>query len=197
MFDSTPEIQKVAREPRLRHVSLWIWAFLINLGLQVFRGSLGDTIIFSLFSIILISVSLTKSNTDWLSKLRFKYLVELWLVIAALVIIIPWHTGLLAGLFVVLLALCMILIWTREHTERAPRTKRMKRAELLWVIWAVGLALWEFAANLLGIFNDSLYQYPTISILVDPLLDSPGGKTTFVALWMLSGIGLLRLVRQR
>ncbi|MFM6980148.1 MAG: hypothetical protein ACKOWE_01930 [Micrococcales bacterium] len=188
---------KVAREPKLRHLSLWIWAFLINLGLQVFRGSVGDTVIFSIFSILLIFASRSRKNTEWLNRLRFKYVIELSLVIGALIIVTPWHTGLIAGLFIVLLLLVLVLIWTREHTERAPRDRRIKRAELLWISWAVGLALWEFAANLLGIFNDNLYEFPTISVLVDPMLDSWGGQAAFVSLWMALGIGLLRLVRQR
>lgn len=188
---------KFAREPRLRHLSLWVWAFLINLGLQVFRGSLGDTVIFSIFSVILILASITKSNLKWLQNLRFRYVSELALVIAALLLIVPWHTGVMTALFIATLLGCMVLIWSREHTERAPRTKRIKRAELLWVVWAVGLALWEFGANLLGIFNKNLYQFPTISILVVPMLDSSAGQTVFVGLWMLIGLGLLRLVRQR
>lgn len=197
MSDQDSDSPRVAREPKLRHLSLWILAFLINLGLQVFRSSIGDTILFTIFSVTLIFASRTKKNLAWLSQLRFKYLLELVLVFTALILVIPWHTALMAGLFVVLLGFVVIVIFTRERTERAPRTKRMKRAELLWVLWAVGLALWEFSANLLGIFNDSLYEFPTISILVDPMLDSPGGKTAFVILWMAAGLGLLRLVRQR
>lgn len=187
----------VAREPKLRHISLWIWAFSANLALQVFRGSWGDTIIFSSFSICLIFASRTKTNITWLASLRFKYFVELVLVIGVLILLTPWHSGLMAGLFIAILGLTLILIWTREHTERALRTKRMKRAELLWITWAVCLALWEFAANLFGLFTNTLDQYPTISILVDPSLDSFGGKAIFVTLWFSLGLSLMRLVRQR
>lgn len=197
MSDQSSDVTGVAREPKLRHLSLWIWAFLINLGLQVFRASLQDTVIFTIFSVSLIIVSKTKADLLWLNRLRFKYVVELVMVLTALIILIPWHSAIMAGLFAVLLAFVVILIFTRERTEKAPRTKRIKRAELLWVLWAVGIALWEFAANLLGIFNDSLYEYPTISILVDPALESIGGKAAFVVLWMAAGLGLLRLVRQR
>lgn len=197
MSDRAPDSPRVAREPKLRHLSLWILAFLINLGLQVFRSSLGDTILFTIFSVTLIVASRTKANLVWLNRLRFKYLLELVLVFTALILVFPWHTALMAGLFAALLGFIVIVIFTRERTERSPRTKRMKRAELIWVLWAVGLALWEFGANLLGIFNDSLYEFPTISILVDPLLDAPGGKTAFVILWMVAGLALLRLVRQR
>lgn len=188
---------RVAREPKLRHLSLWIWAFLTNLGLQVFRGSLGDTIIFSLFCVLLIAASFTKTNLEWLSRMRFRYVIELCFVIGALLIITPWHSGLMAALFILLFLLILVLIWTREHTERAPRDSRIKRAEVLWVIWAVGLSLWEFAANLLGIFNNNLYEFPTISILVDPMLDSWGGQAAYVCIWMAAGLGLLRMVRQR
>jgi len=57
----------------------------------------------------------------------------------------------------------------------------------------VGLCLWELAANVLGQLNNTLSEYPTISVLVDPVLDSTIGQAAFVLLWLLSGMGFLRL----
>lgn len=186
-----------AREPKLRRVSLWIVAFVINLGLQVFRASSEDTIIFAVFTLVLIFASYTKKNSAWLLKLDFPYIVESAILFAFILAISPWHSVFLGVVFVALLFVVVALIWSRTQTERMPRTKRMKRAELIWVSLAVGLALWEFGANILGIQDDSTYNYPTISVLVDPMLDSHTGKVIFAALYVALGLGLLRLVRRR
>ncbi|MEO0048709.1 MAG: hypothetical protein RL556_41 [Actinomycetota bacterium] len=188
---------KSNREPRLRHVSLWIVAFCINLGLQVFRSSWNDTAIFSMFTLVLIFASRTKSNAAILQNLKFKYVVEAALVISLLLIVLPWHNLNFGILVAAILILVISLIWSREHSERIVRDKRIRRSELLWVILAAALALWEFGANILGIQFKSLYVFPTISVLVDPMLDSQGGKAIFVCMWMAMGLGLLRLVRQR
>lgn len=190
-------MEKFAREPKLHRASLWIWAFLINLALQIFRGSWSDTIIFSIFTIALIYASRTKRNVALLHEAKFPWIVESALALGFLLLVIPWHTSILIWLFAVLIIVVCVLVWSREHTERMPRTKRMKRAEFTWVVLAVLLAIWEFGANILGIQNNTLYEYPTISILVVPMLDSIFGKVTFVVLWLAMGLGLLRLVRQR
>jgi heme exporter protein D len=118
-------------------------------------------------------------------------------VISLLLIVLPWHNLNFGILVAAILILVISLIWSREHSERIVRDKRIRRSELLWVILAAALALWEFGANILGIQFKSLYVFPTISVLVDPMLDSQGGKAIFVCMWMAMGLGLLRLVRQR
>lgn len=66
-------------------------------------------------------------------------------------------------------------------------------ASKIWAAASVGILLWEFAANILGQLDKNLYSFPTISVLVDPLLDNLVGQAIFVALWLAAGIGFLRL----
>jgi len=48
-------------------------------------------------------------------------------------------------------------------------------------------------SNILGQFAGSLHLYPTISVLIDPLLDTIYGQAGFVILWLAVGIGFLRI----
>jgi hypothetical protein len=63
----------------------------------------------------------------------------------------------------------------------------------MWILWAVSTCLWEFAANILGQLEGGKYTYPTISVLVDPMLDGPIGKAGFVVAWFLIGYGLIKV----
>ena len=74
---------------------------------------------------------------------------------------------------------------------------RLARARLIWAILALLLTAWEFMANILGQLVNSLHIYPTISVLIDPMLDTIYGQAAFVVLWLLIGIGLLRLWERR
>jgi hypothetical protein len=57
----------------------------------------------------------------------------------------------------------------------------------------MGMTAWEFTANILGQFAGSLHIYPTLSVLIDPLLDTKYGQAAFVILWLALGIGFLRI----
>ena len=63
----------------------------------------------------------------------------------------------------------------------------------MWIIWAVCMCLWEYAANILGQFSPVKNAFPTISVLIDPLLDNPLGKAGFVAVWLAVGYSLIRV----
>ena len=61
----------------------------------------------------------------------------------------------------------------------------------------MGISLWELGANIFGQLSDSLYAFPTISILIDPALDTVWGQGIFVSVWLLIGFGFLRLGTRR
>ena len=106
--------------------------------------------------------------------------------------------GTTAGLVVVLVIAPMLvaLLWGTHRGPRGEATDRVKRSRLLWVIWAVITAIWEFAANVLGQLDGRHDSFPTISALLDPMLNNIFGKAGFVVVWILLGIGLIRVGRR-
>jgi hypothetical protein len=63
----------------------------------------------------------------------------------------------------------------------------------LWMLVVVALAIWELA-NLFqqpSLTLDS-YRHPTISVLTDPLLGSPLGRSVALLVWLRVGWGLLK-----
>jgi hypothetical protein len=65
------------------------------------------------------------------------------------------------------------------------------------MVLALFMAVSELFAYIFAtVFKDDR-TYPTISILVNPVLESPYGRAVFLILWMLIGFGLLQVRKKR
>lgn len=107
------------------------------------------------------------------------------------------HSYIHGALVLATLPIVLRLAW---YTDRGPKEKpdpRMARSRLLWTILCLGITVWEFMANILGQLAGSLHLYPTISVLIDPILDNHYGQAAFVVAWLAIGIGFLRLWEQK
>lgn len=175
-------------------ISLWVIAFSLCSALQVFRGSIGDEIIFLTGTAILVlcTTALRKlqSPFDLGSSSRTLEIVAFstWVIIA----LIPRHTTFEAIPVVAVAAAAIPVAWGKTAFDKKPLPTRDRKARLLWIIWAVLVCLWEFAANILGQLDHTHHNFPTISILVDPLLDSAIGKAGFALCWVAVGFGLIK-----
>jgi hypothetical protein len=173
----------------------WFWVFAITTGLQVFRGSAKDTIIFSLCTLaVWISASGVLGNRFG-NKIEVNRAWTFWgVVVFAIALTAIDRHGYIHGVLVLtVLPIVLRLAW---YSDRGPKEKpdpRMARSRTLWTILCLAITAWEFMANILGQFAGSLKIYPTISVLIDPLLDTKYGQAGFVILWLAIGIGFLRI----
>lgn len=184
--------KKILRTP-------WVWFFFTTTFFQIFRGSLGDAIIFGLAT-TLISVAATDAlNVNLLDRKQVRLMVSapLFIGLAIAMTAVPRHTGVLATFFLAILPLALILVWHKDAGEKQKPPTDVKKARTLWAALCVGMSLWELGANILGQLDDSLYTFPTISVLLDPALDTVWGQGVFVSIWLLIGFGFLRLGTRR
>jgi len=182
-------------EPSRHPVSLWSVAFFLTAALQIFRGAAGDTAIFVACTVILLSSGTIARNLDFPAARFSKTKPMLWasLVLVILITATPRHSSMMAVLFFALILPVLLLAWG-DHTEyKRKASLRIRRSRLIWVVWATSLSFWEFAANILGQVSGERNQFPTISVLIDPILDGPIGKAGFVAAWLLVGFGLIKV----
>lgn len=173
----------------------WFWVFAITTALQVFRGSPKDTIIFSLSGVaVWISASGVLGNRFG-NKIRVNRAWTFWGVVlfAIALTVIDRHGYIDGALILALLPLVLRLVWYSDTGPKDKPDPRMARSRTLWTILCLGITAWEFMANILGQLAGSLTIYPTISVLIDPLLDTKYGQAGFVILWLALGIGLLRI----
>ncbi|MEY4423767.1 MAG: hypothetical protein RLZZ258_870, partial [Actinomycetota bacterium] len=67
----------------------------------------------------------------------------------------------------------------------------------IWITLALMMAVSElFAFIFAEVYKDDS-SFPTISVLVNPVLDSPYGRAIFLIVWMAIGVGLLQIRRKR
>jgi hypothetical protein len=183
-------MQNGSRHP----VSLWVAAFALTAALQIFRGALSDTIIFVSGGIlILISTNLLAKlslpsarltsgmNLDWAGMILLFALG-----------FTPRHTFFNLGIFVLLLPLVLFMSWGTHSEPRRELTRRDRVTRRAWTTWAVAMCLWEFGANIAGQISKKPDAFPTISVLVDPLLKLELGQAGFVVVWLLVGYYLLK-----
>lgn len=175
--------------------NLWFWLFVTTTAFQIFRGSIVDTIIFGLGTVMVFMSAANLLNHVHLSKPHaHKYAIytAVFVIVVALSIV-PRHSEVHAIGVLAVLPLALRFAW---YSDRGPKDKpdlRITLASRTWAAASVGILIWEFAANILGQLDHSLHSFPTISVLVDPLLDDLAGQAIFVVLWLAVGIGFLKL----
>ena len=183
-------MQNGSRHP----VSLWVAAFALTAALQIFRGALEDTLIFvSGGFLILISTNLLGKISLPSKRLTSGRSLD-WagMILLFALAFTPRHTFFNLGIFVLLLPLVLFMTWG-EHSEPARQlTKRDRTTRTVWIVWAVAVCLWEFSANILGQISKTPSDFPTISVLVDPILKLEIGQAGFVVVWLLVGYYLLK-----
>ncbi len=179
-------------------VSLWVVAFALTAGLQIFRGSLGDTVIFTLGTAIIVAAGFVPESWDLRTtrKISNLQLSLVFVFVGILLVLFPKHSLETKVLLLLVLPAAILLAWGTHRGPKKPPTQRVKRARLLWVSWAVLTCIWEFSANILGQLHNTHTGFPTISILIVPLLDSILGQAGFVAVWVLVGLSLIRIGRR-
>lgn len=182
---------------RYRHP--WIWMFVIVVAFQVFRGSIADALIFSSFAGLAI-LSQSGRREQFLHQIPRVTRKQVLIGVAGLAVVmtaLPRHSVAYGLLFLVIGCYVILTSWYGDSGAKERRNLPVSRATVLWRTYGIALCLWELAANILGQLNNTLSEFPTISVLVDPLLDHPLGKAGFVLLWLMSGVGFMRLWRVR
>jgi hypothetical protein len=163
------------------------------------RGSYIDAVIFGLGSLLMIAD--WKTWFHWRMPERPKAgRIPIFFVIAGASSVLffsergGWQD---VVLLLALAPIALTMVYYRDHGPKPSSTKLMNRTRWAWTMLAVFMCVSElFAYMWANAFKDD-DRYPTISIIVNPVLDSPYGRGIFLVLWMLIGVGLLQLWRKR
>jgi len=179
--------------------SLWVAVFAITSALQIFRGAALDEVFF-------IGGTGVLAAATWFAReapagRRFEKMANIARHIALFLIlvlaIVPRHSIAMLAVLVGMLPFLLLAAWIGPYGVAHEKSKRISYTRHLWTAWAVIFCVWEFAANILGQLVGNLTSYPTISILLDPLIDTKIGKLVFVSLWIWAGYVLLFRLREK
>lgn len=177
----------------------WLPVLLTTWLFQVMRGAYGDAIIFGIGCLILILD--WKKLIPWHMPERLKlnkWTVSGVLFLAALVLFFSERGGWQDIVLLLAIApVALYLTYYRDHGPKPSATKVMARTRGLWVTIAIAMAVCELLAYIwANVFKDDK-NYPTVSVLVNPILESPWGRSIFLVLWMLIGVGMLQVWRKK
>lgn len=183
----------------LSGINPWLPVFAFVTAFHINRGSVGDAIIFGLATAVLIAD--WKKLIPWHMPERPKvsgWVIGLVIAISCSVLFFSERNGWQdVVLLFVLVPISLIMVYYRDHGPKPGATKQMARAKWIWMTLALFMAVSElFAYIFANVYTDDT-TYPTISILVNPVLESPYGRAIFLVLWMLIGVGLLQIRKNR
>ncbi|MEN9740281.1 MAG: hypothetical protein RLZ72_547 [Actinomycetota bacterium] len=186
--------------------SPWSWsaiAWMAVLGLmasfQLWRGAWVDGTLFALLVATLVIDRLTKGRIRVFRTppIMHRNWVIAFAAIAAIVLALaPRHSDLDLVVVAALGIGVVSLAWapapaTPDHPARAYR-----RAAVWWSVLAVGFCLWEALAYILSV-TVSEFDFPTVSVLLDPFLEWGIGRALFTIGWLAGGLWLLRIWGRR
>ena len=183
----------------LTGINPWLPVFAFVTLFHVIRESYVDALIFAIGAVILI--------LDWKRAIRWpmpnRPEVKSWVMVLAIagsssVLFFSERGGWQDVLLLLVIGpAALFLVYYRDHGPKPSGNGTMVRTKWIWMTLAIFMAVSELFAYIWAVvFRDS-NTYPTISIIVNPILDSPYGRSAFLVLWLLIGWGLLRNGRRK
>jgi hypothetical protein len=163
---------------------------------QVFRGAPVDGAFFLAIAALLVADDLGIVALPALRMPRMAVLVGVGFVLGVLLVLAPRH-GIIEGVIVSGIGLSVLVYAWPDHGSGDSHGASLRRAGILWAVIAVAVCLIEVTSFLLGIPSEAAkFEHPSISLLLDPALDTIEGRIVFTALWVVVGIALLRRGRR-
>ncbi|MFM1993174.1 MAG: hypothetical protein RL600_1002 [Actinomycetota bacterium] len=183
----------------LSGINPWLPVLVFVTAFHINRGSFGDAIIFGIGCLLLIAD--WKRWVPWHMPERPKvsgWVIGVVILISCSVLLFTQRDGWQNRVLLLTLApIALSMVYYRDHGPKPGATKQMMRTKWIWITLALIMAVSELFAYIFAAVYKDDSTYPTISILVNPVLESPWGRAIFLTLWMLIGVGLLQIRRKR
>ena len=183
----------------LRGINPWLPVFVFIVAFHLNRGSIGDAVIFGIGSLLLIAD--WKHWIPWHMPERPKvhgWVIALVLGVSFLILLTTERNGWQDIVLLLTLApIALVMVYYRDHGPKPSATRVMARTKWIWMTLALSMAVAELFAYIFATVYRDDRSFPTVSVLVNPVLESPIGRSVFLVLWMLIGVGLLQVRRGR
>ncbi len=183
----------------LAGINPWLPVFAFVTVFHITRGATSDAVFFALATCLMIA--------DWkrlipgrMPERRNLGKVLVWsVIVGASLVLYATNRGSWPNI-VVLLVILFFALWLayyRDHGPKPSLTKTMNRTKWVWMTLALAMAVSELFAYIFANVNQDDHTFPTISVLVSPLLLNPVARIIFLTLWSLIGVGLLGVWRKK
>jgi hypothetical protein len=177
----------------------WVLIFVGTALFHLWRGSVEDVLIFGGAALLIMSqvAGFTKIGFSSQPTLNPWLIGSVVMASALALYFSPRHEIVNFITLLLFIPIGIVLLLYRDSELKPPRTEPVLRARLIWGTWAISFGMIELVAYLGSKLSGDLTRYPTISVLLDPVLDDPLGRATFIALWLMSGVYLFGVRRRK
>jgi hypothetical protein len=166
---------------------------------QIWRRAPGDVIVFGLATLLLMANATVMSNMGFSEHpvLRPSIGVPLVTLSSLALYVFPIHSKVATIVFLIIGPIAMVFMWTKDAQFTSKPGRSITMSARIWAnLFLIG-CVWELGSYILSARAQNDNAYPTISILLGPLLKTSGGKGVFLLIWIGIGMQLLRLWRKK
>jgi hypothetical protein len=179
---------------------LWICVLTIMASFQTWRGAYVDGVLFYAIVAMLVVDRLTRGRIRILKQpIVAPKVVTLAITgtLALVLVVAPRHGWVDLVTMVAIGVTVLLLAWEPAPARRERTQRALTRSALSWSILGVALCVWEALAFIMSVTMPNGDDYPTISVLLDPVVSNLWGRIFFVSLWLTGGLALLRFWKKR
>lgn len=183
----------------LTGINPWLPVFAFVTLFHIIRESYIDSLIFGLGCVILV--------LDWKKVLHWRmpkrraipsWVLGLVIAVSYSVLFFSKRGGWQDVLLLLIVGpVALFLVYYRDHGPKPSGNGTMIRTKWIWMTLAIFMGVSELFAFIWAVVFRDDDTYPTISVIVNPILESPYGRGIFLVVWMLIGLGLLKNARKR
>lgn len=182
--------------PLRTRISPWAVLFAVITAWHAWRGAGPDTFIFGFGTVLLVVESLRPELLGTRHRVRVpgRYGALACTVVGLVFVLTPRYSPVTVTLVVLTGVAAFFLSWYHLHQRYRPTlTAVQRRAIHLWLAVTTVLLLVEFGAYMSATASGSDERFPTITVLLDPMIDHMWGRAVFAAGWLLGGWALVNV----
>jgi len=182
---------------KVRGPILWLVVFVGGAVFQLWRGAPIDTLVYSLVALLVILAFQKRFGTPEFKPVRFTTTVMILLASTLVFIFSPIHSWLVSAFYLLLVPLVVKVAWQKNSPQEELSTPALKRASRIWFTIGSLTCICELGNYFASAYTNNDKAFPTITVLVDPIVAHDLGRVVFVIFWSMAGVGLLRISTKR
>lgn len=191
------EILDEVMDTKLRGPVLWLVVFIGGAAFQFWRGSSIDTLVYASVALLVIVAVQERFRTPEFSTTRFTTAVSTLLVSTLVFIFFPIHSWPTAAFYLLLVPILLRIVFQKELIEPQNSTLALRRSGKVWFAIGFLTCISELGNYFASDITHDDKAFPTLTVLVDPIVADSLGKLIFVTVWAAIGVGLFRVSTQK
>ncbi len=184
-------------DTKLRGPVLWLVVFIGGAAFQFWRGSSIDTLVYASVALLVIVAVQERFRTPEFSTTRFTTAVSTLLVSTLVFIFFPIHSWPTAAFYLLLVPILLRIVFQKELIEPQNSTLALRRSGKVWFAIGFLTCISELGNYFASDITHDDKAFPTLTVLVDPIVADSLGKLIFVTVWAAIGVGLFRVSTQK